>query len=68
MDQKSSNVFYTRTPANKIWGQPLTYTIPRAYYNALFKDGERKDPQKAIDYLNETEGLLGTIVELHLEN
>ena len=63
-----NNVLYTRTPADKIVGRSLTYTMPRSYYNAMFNENEKKDPQKVIDALNESESLLGTIVELHLEN
>lgn len=64
----NNGVYYTNVPDNKIEGRRISYTMPRSAYNALFKDKEKRDPQKAIDYINQTYGLLGTVVELHLEN
>lgn len=60
------NVYYSNVNKDKIWGRELSYTMTRTEFNALAKQGF--DPQKVIDYINESYGLLGTVTELRLED
>lgn len=59
------NVYYSRTDKNKIYGRELSYTMEQGTYNEICEG--TFNPQKVIDYINETYGLLGTVTELHLE-
>ena len=47
-----NSAYYAKVNPNKIWGRELCYNF---------------DPQKIIDYINETYGLMGVVTELHLE-
>lgn len=59
------NVYYSRTDKDKIYGRELSYTMEQGAYNEICEG--TFNPQKIIDYINETYGLLGTVTELHLE-
>ncbi len=59
------NVYYSRTDKDKIYGRELSYTMEQGTYNEICEGAF--NPQKIIDYINETYGLLGTVTELHLE-
>lgn len=61
------NTFKSRHTKNII-GREITYTVPRGLYNSFFSEAKIKvDPQTFIDYINQTEGFLGTVTELHIE-
>lgn len=50
------------------WGKELEYIMPRQMFNDLTKDCTKADKfQFAIDYINQTYGLLGHVTSLVLE-
>lgn len=60
-----NNVYYSKTNKDKIWGRELSYTMTKGEFKEIC--GDNFNPQKVIDYINNTYGLLGTVTELHLE-
>jgi hypothetical protein len=60
-----NSVYYAKVDPNKIWGRELCYTMRNGDFHEIC--GDNFDPQKIIDYINETYGLMGVVTELHLE-
>lgn len=60
-----NSVYYSKVNKDKIWGRELSYTMTRGEFKEIC--GDHFNPQKVIDYINDTYGLLGTVTELHLE-
>lgn len=60
-----NSAYYAKVNPNKIWGRELCYTMQNGDFNKIC--GDNFDPQKIIDYINETYGLMGVVTELHLE-
>lgn len=46
----------------------IRVSMTRAAYNSLFAEGERKIKSHAIEYLNDTGGYLGTVVDIVIED
>lgn len=49
------------------WGKRISYTMPREQFESITKDTKTNKIQDAIDYVNQTYGLLGVVDELILE-
>jgi len=49
------------------WGRELEYIMPRQTFNDLTKDCKGDKFQFAMDYINQTYGLLGHVTSLVLE-
>jgi len=49
------------------WGRELEYIMPRQTFNDLTKDCKGDKYQFAMDYINQTYGLLGHVTSLVLE-
>lgn len=51
------------------WGRPLEYVMPKAMYEALREEapGNVNVKDWIINYINETYGLWGNVVELRVE-
>ncbi len=49
------------------WGTRISYAIPREQFENITKDTKSNKIQDAIDYINETYGLLGIVDELIIE-
>ena len=49
------------------WGRELEYIMPRQTFEDLTKDCKTNKFQFAIDYINQTYGLLGHVTSLILE-
>lgn len=52
----------------KFWGRELEYIMPRQTFNDLTKDCKGDKFQYAMDYINQTYGLLGHVTSLVLED
>jgi len=50
------------------WGRELEYIMPRQTYLDLTKDVKGDKMQYAMDYINQTYGLLGHVTSLVLED
>ena len=50
------------------WGRELEYVMPRQTYEDLTKDCKGDKMQYAMDYINQTYGLLGHVTSLVLED
>ena len=61
-----NNVYYSNINKDKIWGGELSYTMTKSEFKEIC--GDNFNPQKVIDYINDTYGLLGTVTELRLED
>lgn len=49
------------------WGRELEYIMPRQTFEDLTKDCKTNKFQYAMDYINQTYGLLGHVTSLVLE-
>ena len=52
---------------DNFWGRELEYIMPRQTFNDLTKDCKTDKFQFAMDYINQTYGLLGHVTSLVLE-
>lgn len=50
------------------WGRELEYAMPRAMFDDMTKDCKGDKYQYAMDYINQTYGLLGHVTSLILED
>ena len=50
------------------WGPEIEYVMTRAQYEALTSECKGDKMKFAIDYINQTYGLLGHVTTLHLED
>lgn len=50
------------------WGRELEYVMPRAMFDDMTKDCKGDKYQYAMDYINQTYGLLGHVTSLVLED
>ena len=57
--------FISKNPAG--WGRRISYSMPRAQYESITKNTKGNKIQDAIDYINESYGLLGVVTELIIE-
>lgn len=52
----------------QFWGRELEYIMPRRTFDDLTKDCKTNKFQYAMDYINQTYGLLGHVTSLVLED
>ena len=60
-----NSVYVSKVDKNDIIGRELSYTMTKDEFNEI--SGDKFNPQKVIDYINENGELLGTVTEIHLE-
>lgn len=58
----------TSQKKEQFWGRELEYVMPRQTFNDLTKDCKGDKMQFAMDYINQTYGLLGHVTSLVLED
>lgn len=51
----------------QFWGRELEYIMPRGMYEAITEDVKGDKNQAALDYVNQTFGLLGHVTTITLE-
>lgn len=56
------------TRKEQFWGRELECIIPRQMFNDMTKDCKSNKFQYAMDYINQTWGLLGHVTSLVLED
>ena len=63
--QKKNQV--TSQKQERFWGRELEYIMPRAMFEDMTKDCKGDKYQYAMDYINQTFGLLGHVTTITLE-
>lgn len=60
-----NNTYVSNIEKENIQKPELTYILTRASFKEL--TGDNFNPQKVIDAINDSYGLMGTVTELHIE-